>query len=207
MISARNLLLTLNTLKSYTFARETFSSLKLASSADILFMLGNLEPAIKHPNVDILILRAMDEAKFDNSTWDMAIFKYLNDSYKYKHTDWNNYKLPISLRKMGFYDKILTPFLMNSYLKKMKFKTFSLINRIISQAKVIITDRLHASIFSLLIGRPHVIIEDKYNQISSVRNFAFKNFDWCSIQYQRSYYAKNPEEAIKKAVEILISDY
>ena len=209
MALARNLLLTFSNEESNTFANTHFSSLKILPSADISFMLGDIEPNMD-PDIDILILRIKDDkeqAKFDDNSWNMAIFKYLNISYKYKHSDWSKYKLSSSLRETGYYANDVTTVMMNSYLRKYRLKSLSLVNKIISNSKVIITDRLHASIFSILIGRPHVIINDKYDQISKVRNFAFAQKPSCETELLRGYLANNPEEAIRKAIEILTIDY
>jgi exopolysaccharide biosynthesis predicted pyruvyltransferase EpsI len=206
MLFTRNLLLTFSNYESYTFATKHFPSINSLPSADMSFMIGNLEPAME-PTIDILILRRFgNDASFDNNTWNTAIFRYLKNTVKYRQFDWNKYKLSSSLREMGYYASDVTPIKMNSYLKIMRLRKLSLVNKIISQAKVIITDRLHASIFSLLIGRPHVMIDNEHNHISKTRDMAFKGKPYCINENLRSYYAKNPEDAIRKAVEIITLD-
>ena len=78
-----------------------------------------------------------------------------------------------------------------------------LVNKVISQARVIITDRLHVSIYSLLIGRPHVMLDNKYGKVSGVRQAAFRNKTECQDAYFNAFYAKDPADAVRLAVEIL----
>jgi pyruvyl transferase EpsO len=41
----------------------------------------------------------------------------------------------------------------------------------LSQGKVIVTDRLHAHILSLLLGIPHIVFDDQEEQCGKVRVF------------------------------------
>lgn len=72
-----------------------------------------------------------------------------------------------------------------------------------SQGRVIISDRLHASIMSVLMGKPHVIINEKYKKIYNTRESAFYGISECSPDNLRGYYANNVEEAIDIAISIL----
>ena len=68
---------------------------------------------------------------------------------------------------------------------------------------MIITDRLHASLMSLLIGRPHVILNDKYKKVENTREAAFMDKPECSEENLRGYYANTIEEAVEKALWLL----
>lgn len=78
-----------------------------------------------------------------------------------------------------------------------------LVNQIISQGKIVITDRLHASIMSVLLGKPHVIINEKYNKILNTRRAAFEGRPECSSDFIRGYYADGIEQAVLIAQAML----
>lgn len=75
-----------------------------------------------------------------------------------------------------------------------------------STGRVVITDRLHASLMSLFIGRPHVMINDLYKKVQLTRESAFMGKPECSEENVRGYYVNNIEEAVEKALWILKQD-
>ncbi len=70
---------------------------------------------------------------------------------------------------------------------------------------MIITDRLHASILAVLMDKPHVIIDDKFNKISDTRDLAFGLFDECNEKYLRAYYARDVDAALVQGIKVLRS--
>lgn len=80
-------------------------------------------------------------------------------------------------------------------------------NEIISQGRVVITDRLHASLMSLFIGRPHVMLNDKYKKVQNTREAAFMDKPECSNENLNGYYANTIEEAVEKALWLLKKDF
>lgn len=68
---------------------------------------------------------------------------------------------------------------------------------------MIITDRLHASLMSLFIGRPHVMVNDKYRKVQNTREAAFMAKPECTEENLRGYYANSIDEAVDKAISIL----
>jgi pyruvyl transferase EpsO len=67
---------------------------------------------------------------------------------------------------------------------------------ILSSGKVVITDRLHGHILCLLMGIPHVVIDNRYNKISSV----FES--WTSTS-PIAKWAHSPKEAVRKAMSLV----
>ena len=78
-----------------------------------------------------------------------------------------------------------------------------LCNSILSQARVIITDRLHVSVLCVLMGKPHVMINDKYKKVQNTRETAFRNKPECSDDNLRGYYVENINQAVDKALWLL----
>jgi exopolysaccharide biosynthesis predicted pyruvyltransferase EpsI len=80
-----------------------------------------------------------------------------------------------------------------------------LVNEVMSQGRVIITDRLHASIASVLMGKPHVMLNEKYKKVMNTREVAFKDKPECADTYVQGYYVDTIEQSIDKAIDLLKS--
>jgi len=74
----------------------------------------------------------------------------------------------------------------------------------ICKARVVVTDRLHASIMANLVGRPVVYIDNSYNKISKTRATSLRNED-CSEDILSTFPAKNLKSAAIKALKLLQS--
>lgn len=183
----KNFTVSVRSYESYDFLTQYFPEIKAILVPDIAFMIGNIAPDAD-PTHDILILRRTDnEASFKAKKWESAYERYLK-RYTYIDTDWFWH----GHEKANY--------------SSMPMLRLNLVNKIISKGKVIISDRLHASIFSLLIGRPHIIINDKYKKIENTRKFAFHDKPECAAEYLNEFYVDTPEEAVQLAVKILKVD-
>jgi pyruvyl transferase EpsO len=69
--------------------------------------------------------------------------------------------------------------------------------KLLSKARVIVTDRLHAHIMCILMDIPHVVVDNSYGKLSSFINL------W-TIKYGKFKLAKNFEEAEFLAKELLL---
>ena len=113
----------------------------------------------------------------------------------YKSADWFDYKIESQLNKSLH------------YIDDFTLRTADLANKIMSQGRVIITDRLHASIYSLLIGKPHVIVDDAFKNIYNTRENAFKGKPECGEEFVKASYAKDVDDAYAKAIQMLHRNY
>ena len=175
---------------SYDFAIKNFpANMKIELLPDILFMIGSVNPIIS-PVYDIVILRQIGKnSKFTNEEWEEA-FKPFRYDYSYLITTWDDYF------KKEYFSSV-------EDVVDNGRRAHQLINKIISQGKVIITDDLEASIYSVLIGKVHVIVDDKYDQIKNFRDAIYSNIYECSKKYLKYYFANSPSESIFKATKIL----
>ena len=74
----------------------------------------------------------------------------------------------------------------------------------LSQGRVVVTDRLHASIMALLIGKPHVVLPTKQNKTKWVREAAFGLCPECALpDALKTAYAQTLPDAIALAVGLL----
>ena len=69
--------------------------------------------------------------------------------------------------------------------------------------KVLITDRLHASILAFLLHKPHVILDQNYGKIKSTREVALNTPECRNKKHMKYDEADNLSEAVAKAVRLL----
>jgi exopolysaccharide biosynthesis predicted pyruvyltransferase EpsI len=67
--------------------------------------------------------------------------------------------------------------------------------RLLASGRVVITDRLHGHLLSLLLDLPHVILGDRYGKIANTR--ATWTYDWPMTRW-----ARTPEEALAHARDL-----
>ena len=68
-----------------------------------------------------------------------------------------------------------------------------------SNSRVVITDRLHASIFAFLLHKPHVYLDQSYGKIRLTREVAFNTSTFCQDRARLRY---DQAEDIRKAVSL-----
>ena len=70
--------------------------------------------------------------------------------------------------------------------------------------KVLITDRLHSSIFAFLMHKPHVYVDQMYGKIRKTREVAFDVSEKCGDREEMKYdEAETLEVAVVKAARML----
>ncbi len=183
-----NLTLLLRDQKSLEFVRNEFSNPSLLCP-DMALALGLLART-SNPVFDIVSLMRSDI--------EASGFK-LPDSYKdIKNIDWlkddNNFDFWTTRQVSNF----LTEFPKRlSFLQAFHTKVYDRLasNRLhrgichLSQGKVVITDRLHAHILCLLLGIPHVVLDNNYGKIRSFYDTWMKS---CDI----ALWANSPSEVL-----------
>ena len=74
----------------------------------------------------------------------------------------------------------------------------------IAVGRVLVTDRLHASIFGFLLHKPHVFVDQSYSKITNTREVAFNSSKYCqNLQDMKYNKAGSLEEAVQMAEELL----
>lgn len=192
--SHKNLTMTFRSDESHSFALKNFPHAKSILLPDSAFFLGDLKNSLVRSRVlyDVLILRRTDtESKFPLSEWNQAYLEHLSFKFSYLDVDWFFY----TEQKINSSSK--------NYLETLSSRRQVLIDKVISQARVIVTDRLHASIYSLLINKPLVIVHDKNKKLLNTLTTAFHRKIECSENFLDYSFASNPNNAVKHAVTIL----
>jgi exopolysaccharide biosynthesis predicted pyruvyltransferase EpsI len=154
---------------------------------DSAFMIGPQLPN-KSPTHSIFILKRTDpEQQFSNDIYKEAYHYLQNKSITFIVKDWFSYKSNFD----------------NRDISKNAIRRNDLVNNILSQGKVIITDRLHCALYSLLMGKPLIILNNNYNKTRTVFDLAFEGKEECSAKYLNIIYSRNPLEAVHLAEKIL----
>ena len=73
-----------------------------------------------------------------------------------------------------------------------------------SSSRLIITDRLHASILAFLLHKPHVFLDQSYGKIRLTREVAFNTSSHCQDKKRLRYdQAEDIKQAVGMAVKML----
>ncbi len=164
--------------KTYDFANEHLDA-ELHICPDMAFFIGGISPDL-NPKHDRFILSRADLEKFSDALSDKAQF---NQNLNYEIADWMNaskYERFLHRLEMhsGWLRKIVDPnnlllLCLWNHLSRVRMKRGI---KLLSSGRVVMTDRLHAHILSILIGKPHVIADNSYGKISDFyQTWTFKN--------------------------------
>ena len=73
-----------------------------------------------------------------------------------------------------------------------------------SSSRVVVTDRLHASIFAFLMHKPHVYLDQSYGKIRLTREVAFNTSTFCQDRARLRYdQAEDIKQAVRLAAEMV----
>ena len=73
-----------------------------------------------------------------------------------------------------------------------------------SSSRVVITDRLHASIFAFLLHKPHVYLDQSYGKIRLTREVAFNTSTFCQDKERLRFdQAEDIRQAVRLAAEMV----
>ena len=85
-------------------------------------------------------------------------------------------------------------------LKETSYARLRAAFKFLSRGKVIISDRLHAHILSVLLGKPNVMLDNSYKKVTSFHN------TW-TPSVNNALFASNVTDALKKALYLLQKYY
>ena len=176
-------------------------------------MIGPLEETSvwnkKKEKVDILfLLRGDRESKYPEYRDQATIRNILEENPLSAHlsfdlADWwdNNKYLDLSRKDPP------GPQFEHKVLNEGKFDYMAMFRKSIamfSSSRVVITDRLHASILAFLLHKPHVYLDQSYGKIRLTREVAFNTSTFCQDTHRlRFAQAENIRQAVSLAVEMV----
>ena len=180
---------------------------------DVAFMIGPLEETTvwskNNKTVDILfLLRSDGESKYLQDRNHRKIRNILNENphtaqLSFDLVDWDSSEyLDTAVRNPAgpqFEHKVL-----NEGGKFDYMAMFRGAMAMFSSSRVVITDRLHASIFAFLLHKPHVYLDQSYGKIRLTREVAFNTSTFCQDRDRLRFdQAEDIRQAVRLAVEML----
>ena len=95
----------------------------------------------------------------------------------------------------------------HKFIKEGKFDYMAMFRRstaMFSSSRVVITDRLHASIFAFLLHKPHVYLDQSYGKIRLTREVAFNTSTFCQDRHRLRFdQAEDFRQAVSQAGEMV----
>ena len=175
---------------------------------DAAFMIGPLEETTvwnkKKEKVDILfLLRSDEESKYPEYRDQAKIRNILDEDplsaeLSFDLVDW--------LDSSKYLDSAVkdpaAPQFDHKVINEGKFDYMEMFRRSIamfSSSRVVVTDRLHASIFAFLLHKPRVYLDQSYGKIRLTREVAFNTSTFCQDRHRLRF---NQAEDIRQAVRL-----
>ncbi|GMH34145.1 hypothetical protein BSKO_01979 [Bryopsis sp. KO-2023] len=180
--------------KSFEFAKKHYPHIPVKLTPDIALVLGPLLPPQK-PEFDVLIQFRQDKEaqEKDKSMWSWLDSKFKEANVTYKVQDWwykaDQHPREISSGAITVFSEVRTAAAMN----------------VLSQGKVVITNRLHGSIVSTLMGKRLFYVDTKERKLKNVRNTAFSKSKHCAGENLHSVRMESMEAAVEGAINLLKS--
>jgi exopolysaccharide biosynthesis predicted pyruvyltransferase EpsI len=165
---------------------------------DMALMLGSLQQA-RTPTVDYFLLARTDKERA--ADWAAALARL--EPTAYRNADWlaaSRTELLLS-RATGLSRRLLGDLQVISGLRQAAYAQNAAARlrrgmRTLGQGRVVLTDRLHAHVLCVLMGKPHVVVGDAHGKI---RGF----FEAYSSKLSAAAWADDPDSAFAAARQLL----
>jgi len=210
--SKAKMVLTWRQNESYDQAASLYPLVDNRLVPDIAFMIGPVEEtftwSLNKTNADLIFLLRNDKESRHMGKRNVDKLRQIIDSndetrgLSFEMVDWWD--------RGRFFDKTVNepgPELKYKVLDEGKFDYQYMFKSSIAMftgGKVLITDRLHSSIFAFLMHKPHVYVDQMYGKIRKTREVAFEVSDKCKDREEMKFdEAENIEEAVVKAARML----
>jgi pyruvyl transferase EpsO len=181
---------------------------------DMAFMLGPQTPNVE-PVVDvILLLRTDKEGVIKQDARKTALKKLDDEGVSYEVWDFPVAGFPSKIAKDNktvIYDyRTIYPkqiLVQNHNHRHAYFEhRMQMGNNVLSRGRMVVTDRLHASIMSALLGIPHIYMDNSYKKITNVRGSLAKEIPICTDENLHAQHAPSIIEAVDLALKRIKGD-
>ncbi|KAJ3063251.1 hypothetical protein HK102_008526, partial [Quaeritorhiza haematococci] len=163
---------------------------QLVFCPDMAFMLGS-RPPVDDPVVDILFLSRGDKEKLPEFRKNLPSLR----------AAWNDAGITFEEHDWGAaFNHIWSP-ARNTPIRDQESIRLHVANQLLSRGRVVVTDRLHATILSTLMGKPHVYLENSYGKITHLRRATFITPE-CSDENLQGYRATTWKGVAQKSMEL-----
>ncbi|KAL6075304.1 Polysaccharide pyruvyl transferase YvfF [Balamuthia mandrillaris] len=191
---APQIILTLRDRESWQFSQKYFRNTQRELLPDMAFMNGPLRPN-REPLYDFLVLLRKDiETRFPDPLFAKEMTAVMDaHAISYRIVDWSDWEELVedSLWKEEHPED----------LTEMTLWQVELANNILSLGHRVISDRLHATLMSMLLGKEVIYLDNIYKKISNTLETAFEVHPSCSSKNMGGKRANTLKEAAEIAVE------
>lgn len=169
-----------------------FGATPHALAPDAALMLGPLQPACQ-PTVDVVVLlRGDKEADARLAGRREEALRLLRDAgATFIVDDWQHYRPHPDHKAPAGLDRPLA------------VHRLDLGNRMLCRGRIVISDRMHAMILSLLMDKPFVGFNNANKKLEAYRDTWFAADPRCAPDATRNWFAEGLVEATQKAVDLL----
>jgi exopolysaccharide biosynthesis predicted pyruvyltransferase EpsI/GR25 family glycosyltransferase involved in LPS biosynthesis len=161
--------------KSFDFFAKYYGGMA-EFAPDAALLIGPTTPWAE-PVVDVLVLARMDKERTDLSNG--ALYESLNylrrAGITFQQLDWHETSTIDNATHELYVNQSLP-------LSEQQLRRFLTGKEELSRGKIVMTDRLHASILATMIGRPVVYVDQHYGKIANVRHGAFSQESMTRLQ-------------------------
>eukprot|EP00026_Physarum_polycephalum_P003955 Phypoly_transcript_03972.p1 GENE.Phypoly_transcript_03972~~Phypoly_transcript_03972.p1 ORF type:complete len:676 (+),score=76.79 Phypoly_transcript_03972:263-2290(+) len=164
---------------SYDFIQKWFPTKTNIYMPDMAYMMGHKEP-VKEPEYEVLFFLRTDHEGEKLEDKVKALVAKMRPTLKYKIDDWVFQEIPRG----------------DKSLEELNFARFYAGLDFLTQAKVVITNRLHGHILSTLLDHPHILVDNIYGKV-------FNNHKAWTMDGKNVEMAPNIDEAFHKALAML----
>ncbi len=197
---------------SLQFSQSNFQGKPAMYVPDMAFTMGPQTPTAK-PVVDIILLLRSDVEKvIKNDDKVKALQKLRAANVSFEVWDFPIWGFPMKLLKDN---KTVVYNYTTIYPKQipigqaiphrhafMGVRT-QMANNVFSRGRLVITDRLHASIMSTLMGKPLIYLDNTYKKIANVRSALANEFSECTDENLHARHADTLQQSADLALQII----
>jgi pyruvyl transferase EpsO len=196
---------------SLNYSLQHFTNKPAMYVPDMAFILGP-QTLVARPIVDIVLLLRLDQettVKLDQRN--TALNTLAESGVSFEVWDFPILGFPLKLEKDNktviynytkVYPKQLNTLSHNSRHSFLGHRT-QMANNLFSRGRLIITNRLHATIFTTLMGKPVIYLDNTYKKITNVRGALAKEFHECSDQNLHARHTVTLLQAVELALQVL----
>jgi exopolysaccharide biosynthesis predicted pyruvyltransferase EpsI len=170
--------------ESFNILKSHFSSNQIHLAPDMAFLIGEVKP-LSSPIYDVVFLSRNGEkaGRFKNIKVFEALMSKANLSYKILDWhDWSKY-VPKGVATPSYGDFNLPNFRLDAA------------NRILSLGKIVLSDRMHAIILGMLMGKHVVALDNIYDKFKRLHDTFLSNYTSTELNLD---FANSYEEAVEK---------
>ena len=192
----QNVTLLARTADSLALLDEVFNRTSHGLSPDAALMMGPVQPACQ-PSVDVVLLLRNDKERRDvddDAAHQGALEALQARKASFEIWDWFDW---------GKFTKREGGLGLNQTLAEFRLRAA---NNLLCRGRVVVSNRLHAMLLSLLMGKPFVGFDNSYRKLSGYRSTFLDPNSHCQPRFTLSFFEPGIQDAVQTALQLLALD-